>query len=257
MKNNRFQFLFISLAVTLAFPQFIFAQAKGNPSTAAKNSSSSSGSNTKFRFLAKYEYSMINPKDLNDFRAGTTFGGTTRTQGTFNAMNGFNIGAAYLLGPGYVGVEYNAANQELPRTIITPTTATVQDTIQFQSVYLTYDWVKSINSSSSYEFGGGVGYALKYEFHWVITNGGTDDVIWQANPIVAKLRGAYNYHFSNHVKATIGAAYEYATSNSMTADANHAAVAVTSGQTLRYASGQDVKVDLSGLRVNAGLILGF
>lgn len=255
MKNKRFQILFISLALTLATPQFVFAQAKGNPSTAARNSSS--GPNTKFRFLAKYEYSMINPKDLNDFRAGTTFGGTTRSQGTFNAMNGFNIGAGYLLGPGYLGLEYNAANQELPTTTITPTSATVQDTVQFQSIYLTYDWVNNINANSSYEFGGGLGYALKYEFHWVLTNGGTDDVIWKANPIVAKLRGAYNYHFSKNVKASIGAAYEYATSSSMSADANHPAVAVTSGQTLRYASGQDVKVDLSDFRFNVGLILGF
>lgn len=200
---------------------------------------------------------MINPKDLNDYRAGVTFGGTTRSQGTFNAMNGFNIGAGYLLGPGYLGVEYNGANQELQSTVITPTSATVQDTIQYQSVYLTYDFVKPINASSSFEFGGGIGYALKYEFHWVIKNGGTDDVIWQANPVVAKLRGAYNYHFSNNVKATIGAAYEYATSSTMTADANHAAVGVVSGQNLRYATGQDVKVDISGLRVNVGLILGF
>ncbi|MBY0553384.1 hypothetical protein K2P97_02570 [bacterium] len=256
MKNNRFQFLFISFAVILACSQFSLAQSRGSPSTAAK-SSSSSGSNTKVRFLAKYEYSMISPKDLNDFRSVTTFGGTTRTLGTFNAMNGFNIGAGYLLGPGYLGVEYNASNQELQSTTITPTSATVQDTVQFQSVYLTYDWVKSINANSSYEFGAGLGYALKYEFHWVITNGGTDDVIWKANPVVAKLRAAYNYHFSNNVKATIGAGYEYATSSNMTADANHAAVAVTSGQILRYASGQDVKVDLSGFRLNVGLILGF
>ncbi|MEQ1724052.1 MAG: hypothetical protein ABL930_12825 [Pseudobdellovibrio sp.] len=257
MKNNLLKILIITVTL-LSFSELALAQAKGNPSTAAKSSSRGSGNNPKIRLLATFDYSMINPSNLNDYRSTLLWSGTTRTQGTFNAMNGFTVGAAYLLGSGYAGLEYSGANQELTATTIPPGTFSVQDTIQYQTVYAVYDWVKSINNSSSYELGGGIGYAIKFEHHWVVKSGtGTDDVIWQANPVVAKLRAAYNYHFSQNVKARFGAAYEYATAPSLTADANHATGPITSGQTLQNSSNQNVSVDISGLRLNVGMIVAF
>jgi hypothetical protein len=253
LKNNLLKILIISVTL-ISFSEFALAQAKGGGS----KSSSGMGTNAKIRLLATYDYSMINPNDINNFRSGTLWSGTTATQGTFNAMNGFTVGAAYLIDSGYVGFEYSGANQELPATTIPPGTFSIQDTVQYQSVYLVYDWVRNINANSSYELGGGLGYALKFEFHWINkTSTGIDDVIWQANPVVAKLRAAYNYHFSRNVKARLGIAYEYATAPSLTADGAHPTGPVTSGQTLRYATGQDVKLDLSGLRLNAGLVVAF
>jgi hypothetical protein len=257
LKNNLFKIFIISVSL-LCFSKLALAQAKASPSNSPKSSSSRSGTNTKIRLLATYDYIMISPSDINRFRSTTLWNGTTATRGTFDLMNGFTLGGAYQLGSGYAGLEYSFANQELPATSVPPGLFSIQDTLQYQSVYLVYDWVKEINANHSYELGGGLGYALRYEFHWINkTSTGTDDVIWQANPLVAKLRAAYNYHFSHNVKARIGITYEYTPATSLSADGAHPTGPVTSGQVLRYSSGQTVNLDISGLRLNAGLVVAF
>lgn len=220
-------------------------------------------STAKFRLLANYNYSLITPNDLNDYRAGLLWNNTTRTQGTFNNLQGFSIGAGYKVEDGFLGIEYSHEFQELTNTAIQPSTLYVQDTFEYDAIYAVYDYVID-RGNYSYELGGGIGYAIKYQYHNLLSNNGaTEDVYWEANPIVAKVRAHFNYHFSDNVRARVGAAYEYATSSSMQADSNHTSVtingsSVRSGQSLKkIGTNDDVTVDMSGLRLTAGIVVAF
>ncbi len=261
----RYLHLLLLTFVTLTSSHYVFAQApkRASPSSsssAGTRKSSSRASSVNFRLMANYDLVMTSPGDLNNFHSNMTWGASTHPQGTFNNMNGFSLGAGFLAGPGFLGLEFNSAIQELPSTQIIPTSSTIQDTLDYQTVYAVYDWVNNLNANSSYELGMGVGYALKYQYHWVLTAGATtEDVIWQANPMVFKVRANYNYHFSDNVRLRAGATYEYATSTNLKASASHPTVGtgIVSDQPLRYATGQDVKVDISGLRLNVGLVVAF
>lgn len=216
-----------------------------------------------FRILGGYDYSMIAPGDLNDYRARQQWNNTTPSQGTFNSMHGFTVGGGLRLGPGYFGVEYNRSYQELNNTQITATTTFVQDTFEYESVFAIYDLGFEINESNSFEIGGGVGYALKYRYHNVLTaNGVQEDVYWQDQPIAFKLRAFYNYHFTPNIMIRAGGTYEYVTSNDMTVDGNHPTVvvngaAIINGQKLRNQDGSNVTVDMSGLRLSIGAAVAF
>lgn len=218
---------------------------------------------TNFRLLGMYDYAMSNPKDLNDHRSTLLWNNTTASQGKINNLAGFSVGAGYRLGPGFVGFEYNRASQEQANTPILPTTLSVRDTFEYEAAYFLYDFVIQPGPSHSFEFGGGVGYAVKFQFHNLLTNNGSqEDVYWQSNPMVYKARAAYNYHLTENFVFRLGAAYEYAVANSLTADSNHPTVTINgstiiSGQTLRNSSGATVKADISGLRLHVGGALSF
>jgi len=234
------------------------AQKKGSPSAMPARASSS----VNYRILANYDYIMTNPSDLNNFGAGFTWGGTTKAQGSFGNMNGYTLGASYLAGSGFLGFEYSYGVQELTKTTVIPTSDTIQYTFDYQTMYALYDWVFNRGSNQSFELGGGIGYALKYQYHMIKASGSTiEELIWQANPITFKIRAHYNYHFSNNFRLRVGATYEYATSSSLRADSSHPGitingVGIVSGQNMAV-NGQDVKVDISGLRLNAGVVVAF
>ena len=260
MKINFFRTFFVILALFLTAIS-AEAQKRGSPSVAPARPSS--GSPVSFRLLANYDFIMTSPGDLNGQRASFLWNSTTATQGTFNNMNGFTVGGAYFLGQGFLGVEYSHALQELQNTLIAPGTYSVKDTFNYDTVYVLYDWVFNKGSNQSYELGLGVGQAIKFQYHNVLTTAVTEDLFWQATPMVFKARANYSYHFSNHVRLRVGATYENATSSSMKADSNHPTITVNgsgivSGQTLKSAStGADTKVDVSGFRFNAGLVVAF
>lgn len=260
MKINIFRTFFVVLVLSLT-AMSVGAQGRGSPSVAPARPST--GSPVNFRLLANYDFIMTSPNELNDLRTQNLWNSTTATQGTFNNMNGFTIGGGYFMGKGFLGVEYSHALQELPNTLIAPGTYSVQDTFIYDSVYVLYDWVFNKGGNQSYELGLGIGQALKFQYHNIFSNGGvTEDLFWQATPMVFKARAGYSYHFSNHVRVRVGATYENATSSSMKADSNHPTITVNgggvvSGQTLKSGSGADTKADISGFRLNAGLVVAF
>lgn len=188
---------------------------------------------------------------------------TTPSDGKLNATAGFTISGAYRISSGFLGLEYNLASQELGSTTVTPTTTTVKDAIETQTVYATYDHIVYEKSNQYFNVGGGVGYAINFKFINKINFGTSEqDVTWQANPIIFKLRGTYNYGFSENIIAKFGLGYEYASTNSVSADQNYPGVtfngsSVVSGATLKNTTGSDVKVDLSGLRLFAGVTVAF
>lgn len=245
------QLFFIVIAI---FISTVIAQAQ-----TSSPSGGFSGGTVNYRLLANYDYIMISPNDLNNYNSSITWGGTTQAQGSFRSMNGYSIGAGYLVKGGFIGVEYSYGIQELPNTVITPTTSTIQYSFDYHTLYLMYDWVSNLDTNQSYELGAGLGYALKYQYHWVQkTATAIEEVIWQANPIIFKVRANYNYHFTKNILLRTGATYEYATSSGLTADSNHPLLGVTSGQSLRYsATNQDVTVDVSGFRLNVGATFAF
>lgn len=239
----------------------VMGQSRGSPSVAPARPSTG---NVKFRLLANYDFVMTSPSDLNNHRSVSLWNSTTATQGTFNNMSGFDIGAGYFMNQGFLGVEYAHTTQELPNTLISPGSYSVKDTFVMDTIYVVYDWVFNKGANQSYELGLGIGQAIKFQFHNIFTTGAvTEDLYWQANPIIFKVRANYNYHFSSHVRARLGATYENATSSTMKADSNHPTITiggtgVVSGQTLRNPStGADTKADMSGFRLNAGLVVAF
>lgn len=215
-------------------------------------------SQTLYRIYADYNYVMANPINLNDYGTSLTWGGTTRSTTTFSNLNGFTGGAGYKMDQSYLGAEYSYATQELPKTTILPGPNTIQYSFDYLSLYLVYDRVFDINETQSYEIGGGLGYALYYRYHWLQSSStSTEEVIWQSNPIVAKIRATYNYALNDSFKIRVGATYEYAKSSSLSSDSAHPLIqGIVAGQALRN-NGQDVTVDMSGLRLNAGLAFVF
>ena len=254
--------LMISLFSTVLFAQAEAPQpapvAASTPNKFSTAKPEAAGKIPFIRMFANYDFVMVSPSSLNDTRANTLWGSTTPTRGTFSGLNGFSVGGSLLMGPGYLGAEYAFAVQELDDTLIVPTTNKVHDSFDYQSVYAVYDLAYEINESSSWEVGGGIGYAVTYQYHNVFeSNGTTEEVIWQANPILFKVRAFYNYHFSENLRARLGASYEYATSDQLTADSNHPTIGtgIISGQPLRNTGGQNQVVDMSGLRLSAGIVI--
>lgn len=238
-----------------------YAQAQqGSPSVAP---APSPAHNTQFRVLAEYVYSMSSPGDLNDYRSKQLWNNTTASQGTFSGMQGFTVGGGLKAGPGFLGLEYSRSFEELPNTQIGATTTYVQDTFEYESIYALYDYVIVIDQNQSLELGGGIGYAMKYQYHNFLTsNGVQEDVVWKDEPMAFKVRAYYHYHFTPNVILRAGGSYEYVTSSDMKSDANHPTVvvngaAVINGQKLRKASGENVKVDMSGLRLSIGATFAF
>lgn len=227
------------------------AVERGSPSAMSAKSKRES---INYRILANYDYIMTSPGDLNSFSSALQWNGTN-TPTSFGTLNGYSLGAGFLVGSGFLALEYAYGLQELPSTFIPPA-STVEYSLNYQTAYLLYDWVFSKGTNQSYELGGGVGYAMKYQYRWLYKTGGTTtEVIWQDTPIVFKVRANYNYHFTNTFWLRVGATYEFATSSNLKADSTN--LGVISGQPLRYATGQDVKVDISGFRLNAGLVMAF
>jgi hypothetical protein len=212
----------------------------------------------KFRLLANFEYANVNPSALNENRTRTLWNGTTVTQGTFSAPMGFSVGAGYSIWNGFFGFEFGRVSEELASTTITATTTSVRDGFDLEHVSLTYDYVIPYTSEHSFETGASIGTALKFRFYNLLESPTASEVIyWQDNPILFKVRGAYNYHFSKHVRFKAALGYEMAASSNMNAAENHPTQTISQGQALRDASGQNVKVDFSGLRGTAGLVVAF
>lgn len=253
MKSNLIKSLVITVLVIIAA---IAAQAQVKPTKAPTKSGSM---NSQYRLYGDYNYIMASPSDVNSYGSSLTWGGTTQYDHSISNLNGFSIGAGYKISTGYFSLEYNYALQELPTKTILPGPNTIQYSFDYLTIYALHDWVFDSGTNQSYELGVGLGYAVKYRYHWLQNSGGaTEEVIWQANPLVAKVRANYNYHFSDYLKIRMGASYEYATSSNMSSDSAHPLIlgGIVSGQPLRNGT-QDVKVDISGLRINAGLLLEF
>lgn len=212
----------------------------------------------KFRLLANFEYANVNPSALNENRTRTLWNGSTVTQGTFAAPIGFSVGAAFSIWNGFLGFEFGRVSEELASTSIIATTTSVRDGFDLEHVSLTYDYVIPYTSDHSFEAGASIGTALKFRFYNLLESPTASEVIyWQDNPLLFKIRGAYNYHFSKHVRFRAALGYEMASSDNMASDENHPTQAITQGQPLRDGNGQNVKVDFSGLRGTAGLVVAF
>lgn len=213
---------------------------------------------TTLRILADFEYSNTRPSNLNDNRSRVLWNGTTPTVGTFSSPMGFKVGIGYSIWNGFVGINFGRISEELGVTNIPSTTTSVRDGFELEQISVSYDYVIQDDPEYSYELGGAVGYATKFRFYNYLENNGTSEVInWSDNPMLIRLSGSFNYHFSEHVRARVGIGYELATSSSLKSEEAHPAQTIIQGQNLLDADGNNLKVDFSGLRANAGLIVSF
>lgn len=255
---NAFKSFLIFSTITV-FSALALAQ-QGSPSAPPNYNPDATA---KFRVLADYDYGMVSPGNLNDYRSRQLWNNTTPSQGTFSALQGFTVGGGFMMGPGFLGLEYSQSFEELPNTQIGATTTFVKDTFEYQSVYAVYDWVFKIDKNQSFELGGGIGYALKYQYYSTLSsNGVQENVMWEDQPWAFKARAFYHYHFTPNILLRAGAQYEYVTSSDMEADANHPTVVINggpviNGQKLRNASGENVTVDMSGVRLSVGATFAF
>lgn len=255
----------MSVFVVLFFSAFAQAQHKKAStyqqqvqSQRAEYSKEEAIPEVQFRLLANFEYANVNPSALNENRTRTLWNGSTVTQGTFAAPMGFSVGAGYSIWGGFLGVEFGRISEELSSTPIPASTTTVRDGFDLEHVSLTYDYVIPYTHEHSFEAGASVGTALKFRFYNLLESPTASEVIyWQDNPILFKVRGAYNYHFSKHVRFRAALGYEMASSSNMTAAENHPAQTISQGQAYRDGNGQNVTIDFSGLRATAGLVVAF
>ncbi len=256
-------FLLISLNVNaqqrtaVTFQQQVQAQKSAQTPTAAITQPS-------FRIIAAGEYANGHFDNFNEIRARNLWNGTTASGGSFNNLTGFNVGVGFNLGPGFLGLEFNRNSQRLPVTIITGSAIAVQDTIDIETIQLAYDWVWQNSLEHSYELGLSAGTATKFRYGQLITSTGAggynESVYWEDNPYIVRLRGAYNYHFSQDVRFRFALAYENAISDNLKADANHVTTyngtPITSGRRLTNSLNQPITIDMSGVRVDLGLVIG-
>lgn len=269
MLSIKFQY-FILIFIGLLISRPIFAQQKKATTFQQQiqnqrlaQTATTQVNQSLFRIIAAGEYANVTPGMLNSFRSGNLWNSTTASQGTFSNLFGFNIGAGYYIKSGYLGIEFNRLTQELPDTLITSTTTSIQDSVELETLQINYDWVFQDNHNDSYEIGLSLGMATKFRYYNILNNNGTRETLyWQDTPFVAKVRGFYNYHFSQNVRFRIGLFYEYATSNNLKADSHHPTISfngqpVTANQVLTDSQGSNLKVDLSGIRALAGLVVAF
>ena len=216
-----------------------------------------------FRITAGVEVANADLSSLNAYRDTILWNGTTVTTGSFNNLTGFNIGAGYYWGPGYLSLEFNRESQDLPATLVTGTGTSVQDSIEMETLQLAYDWVFQKSQTGSFELGLSAGMATQFKFINIFTATGYHETLyWNDTPFVFKLRAFYNYHFSQQVRLRVGLAYESITSDNLKADSNHPNLSlygapITSGQKLLDVQGKAVKVDASGARGLLGLEVAF
>ena len=254
-----------SVSVVLFFS--VFAQAQHKKATTYQQQVQSQRADSakaealpevSFRLLANFEYANANPSSLNDNRTRTLWNGSTTTQGTFAAPMGFSVGAAFSVWDGFLGFEFGRISEELASTPIPTTTTSVRDGFDLEHISLTYDYVIPYTHEHSFEAGASVGTALKFRFYNLLESPTASEVIyWQDNPLLFKIRGAYNYHFSKHVRFRTVLGYEMASSSNMTSAENHPTQTISQGQAYRDGNGQNVKVDFSGIRASAGLVVAF
>lgn len=217
---------------------------------------------TKYRLTAHMLFANSNPAGINSFRAGMLWNATTSTRGSVSNLTGFHVSAEYKINTDYIGLEFGKAEQILDNTPITGATYSVQDSADYEFLYLIYNRVNQKTDETSYEYGLGLGYATKFRFHNLFEGTGyKEDLGWQDNPVLLKVSGSYNHHFSHNVRARAGVAYEYAVSGNLKADANHSVTMngspISSGQSLQNSNGENITMDLSGIRLYAGLAVAF
>lgn len=217
---------------------------------------------TTFRFLANLEYASSSPTDFNDARASNLWGATTASPESFGSYTGFSVGAGYYIWEGFVGIELENFSKNFSSANITPTATFVQDSFEFETILLTYDWVYQEVPEHSFEIGLGLGQATKYKFSNIFTGSLNETLVWSDTPFVYKVRAFYNYHFSQHVRFRAGAAYEGISSNKLKLDEDHAGFTfngqpATSGLTYEDANGNGITVNMSGLRASVGLAVAF
>ena len=218
---------------------------------------------TKVRLVANFEYTNTSPKDLNDYRSQSMWVGTPAAAQSFGSLSGFSVGVGYKVGQGYLSLELEHGSQVLSNAAANASgTTTVQDSVEYQTVQIVYDWIYQTSPDYSFEIGLGLGEAT--QFHYVNAlnvNGTLTTINWGDTPFVYKLRGFYSYHFSENVRFRVGAAYEGLSSNGLKAEADYNATyggqPITKGLPFNDANNQSVKMDLSGFRASAGIVVAF
>jgi hypothetical protein len=221
---------------------------------------------THFRILAGFDQLFTSPKELNDFRNDQLWVGTPAAGETFSALQGFNVGIGYKNESSVYSLELEQHGKKLSGAAVS-TTTTVRDSIDVQTLQLVYDHVFQDSPEDSIELGIGAGMALKFHYINHITNSsiGLPDqetgVTWKSTPFVLKVRTAYNYYFSENVGVRVAVGYQYLVSDNLEAAENYNVtyfgIPVTSGKTLTDANNQNVKIDLSGVQLSAGLSVNF
>jgi hypothetical protein len=217
---------------------------------------------TRFRILALFEEAFTSPKDLNDYRTQQINLGAE----TFSNLSGFSASFGYKSGSGIFSLELDQHNQKLSSYSVS-STFTVRDSIESETVQLTYDRVFQSAPEDSFELGIGAGKALKmrYVSYITISSAGNPNnetgVTWEDTPYVFKVRGAYNYYFSANVGLRLALGYQFFTTDQLKAAENYSftyqGTPITSGRVLKDANGNDVKLDLSGFTAALGLSVNF
>lgn len=208
-----------------------------------------------------YGQSSTTMTDLNDYRSAFKWNNTTLTEGSLKAFDylGASVGHHFLFHT-ILSVRYETQGVHLPETSIAGASYSVADVFVYEPLYLNLDLPVHIGSWI-WTVGGGVGYALNYQYHQKETGGFGEDVIWQAHPIGTRGRTSLAYRLGSHFAIFAEAFYESVKSE-LKAFKNYQTTSngspIQRGQQLTNpVTGQPVQADLSGLRYGLGLRLMF
>ena len=221
---------------------------------------------TKYRIVGAFEQAFTSPKDLNDFRNEQLWVNTPAAGETFSSLPGFAASFGYKKENSIYSLELDQYGKKLSSADVSATTS-VRDSIEVETLQLTYDHVFQDSPEDSIELGAGIGKALKFRYinHITTTSIGNPanetGIIWEDSPFVFSVRAAYNYFFSANVGLRFAVGYQYLTSDELKAadtyNATYFGIPVTSGKSLTDSNNQNVKMDLSGVKATAGLSVNF
>jgi hypothetical protein len=211
-------------------------------------------------FEGVYGHSSVPMDGLNEYRSKLLWNGTTPTAGKIQNpdYSGASLGARFLFHT-MLSFRYENQVQRLVGTSIPATSYSVCDSVIYEPISINLDLPINIGSVM-FTIGGGMGYALTYQYHQKLNGGTGEDVIWQAHPVSTRARISLGYRLIRSValfgevnyesvKSGLKAYKDYQTTASGSA--------IAMNQDLKNANGDKTVVDLSGLRYGVGLRLMF
>lgn len=214
--------------------------------------------NENFQVAASVDMGFPSAKELNEYRSNLS-SSNVDSKGHIGQMTGYSVSLGHAVGKGVLSLQYSSSAQVLPDSDYMYTTLKVQNRLYYSAAYLIYDYPVYQSNGLIGTVGAGVGKSLKFEYHEEMTGGGTEDIVWEGTAVPTKVRLGLINVLSANFQLILEAQYEMVSSE-LKASKSYAhsinGSAISEGDPLR-SGGKNVKADLSGLRLSAGVAILF
>lgn len=198
---------------------------------------------------------MINPAKLNETHSNLMiFGQGPVAVADFKDATYFAISAGKVFDFGLMSFRYETWKKEVGDGKLysgsfggSSVSFTYGEYFVFEGVTLMFELPFKINQRMEYSLGAGAGYGFRYEFHQVIEACKyclfpCEDSNYAANPFTFKLRSTLGFKITKNLGAFAEIMYDYMTAKGLKFNFT----------TLQDADGNDIEVNMSGLRFGVG-----